>query len=134
MVSDGIPVQLPVGAEDFTGAVPLEERAELLAHAAFFIGLASGLSWLAWAVHCPVVLIGGFSAVWCEFPTKYRVFNRMACHGCYNDARWYWPEMPCHLGDKDPARRFECQRTITPRMVWSAITRLIEDRSKERAQ
>jgi DNA-binding transcriptional MerR regulator len=40
---------IPYGAEDFTGDIPLQERVDLLRHASFFIGLASGLSWLAWA-------------------------------------------------------------------------------------
>ncbi|MEJ0003708.1 MAG: hypothetical protein WDN30_09295 [Pararobbsia sp.] len=38
------------------------ERARWLKHAAFFVGLSSGLSWLAWAAGTPVVLISGFYA------------------------------------------------------------------------
>ena len=40
---------IPHGAEDETGDRPLVERARWLKHADFFVGLASGLSWLAWA-------------------------------------------------------------------------------------
>ena len=40
---------IPHGAEDETGDRPLAERARWLRHADFFIGLSSGLSWLAWA-------------------------------------------------------------------------------------
>ena len=57
--ADGFSAQIPAGAEDFTGEHPIEERAELLAHADFFIGLSSGLSWLAYFVGCPVVIICG---------------------------------------------------------------------------
>lgn len=39
----------------------------LLHHASFFIGLSSGLSWLAWATHIPVVLISGFTLPVSEF-------------------------------------------------------------------
>ena len=35
------------------------ERARWLKHADFFIGLSSGLAWLAWAVGAPVVMISG---------------------------------------------------------------------------
>ena len=38
---------IPYGAEDFTGRRPLQERIDLLYHADFFIGLSSGLSWVA---------------------------------------------------------------------------------------
>jgi len=56
---------LPNGAEDETGARPLEERARWLKHAEFFVGLSSGLSWLAWVVQRrsdrgrPRLLMGG---------------------------------------------------------------------------
>ena len=52
---------MPEGCEDFTGDRPLQERVSLLLHADFFIGLGSGLSWLAWAAGTPVVMISGFS-------------------------------------------------------------------------
>jgi autotransporter strand-loop-strand O-heptosyltransferase len=42
---------------------------DLLRHASFFIGLGSGLSWLAWASGIPVVLISGFSLPNSEFYT-----------------------------------------------------------------
>ena len=48
---------IPYGAEDDTGDKPLAERVRLLKHAAFFIGLSSGLAWLAWAAGTPVVMI-----------------------------------------------------------------------------
>ena len=42
---------IPHGCEDFTG-LSLSEAARHLRHAAFFVGLSSGLSWLAWAAGC----------------------------------------------------------------------------------
>ena len=44
---------IPHGAEDETGDRPLAERARWLRHAEFFVGLSSGLSWLAWAAGAP---------------------------------------------------------------------------------
>ncbi|MCQ2361681.1 MAG: hypothetical protein MJ048_01440 [Acidaminococcaceae bacterium] len=38
---------LAEGLEDFTGYKPLQERVDLLYYADFFIGISSGLSWLA---------------------------------------------------------------------------------------
>ena len=63
---------IPHGVEDETGDRPLLERARWLKHAEFFVGLSSGLSWLAWAMDVPVVLISGFTAATNEFATPYR--------------------------------------------------------------
>jgi autotransporter strand-loop-strand O-heptosyltransferase len=41
--------RIPAEAADETGDRPLQERARWLKHTDFFIGLSSGLSWLAWA-------------------------------------------------------------------------------------
>ncbi|MEB3037479.1 glycosyltransferase family 9 protein, partial [Capnocytophaga ochracea] len=53
---------IPHGVEDETGNRPLSERARWLRHADFFVGLSSGLSWLAWAMGTPVVMISGFTS------------------------------------------------------------------------
>ena len=128
---DGIKVVMPEGAEDFTGELPLSERIELLAYADFFIGLGSGLAWLAYAVGCPVVMICGFSASWYEFFTPYRVYNDMKCHGCYNDARIpYNIIMKCPRHQGTP-RAFECSSGATSKQVLQTIVRLIDDLDKK---
>ncbi|MBQ3726173.1 MAG: autotransporter strand-loop-strand O-heptosyltransferase [Selenomonadaceae bacterium] len=124
---DGYTVRKPDGAEDFTGNLPLMERANMLYHAKFFVGLASGLSWLADAVDCPVVMICGFSQGWCEFYTPYRVANRKVCNGCYNDPNVFYLFNKCPY-HKDTPRELECQKKISPRMVINAIDRLIADK------
>ena len=129
----GYVLEMPEGAEDFTGDVALLERADMLHHAECFIGLPSGLSWLAYTADCPVVMIGGFSLYWHEFPTPYRVYNRLACNGCYNDPRVTWQENLCPRQVKGSDKIFECSKTITPRMVIAAIDRLLDDKSAGRA-
>ncbi len=121
---------LPHGAEDFTGDRPLTERAAMLRHADFFVGLSSGLSWLAWAAGTPVVLVSGFTLPLCEFPTPYRVHNTHVCHGCWDATDvnfdhhdYFW--CPRHKGTE---RQFECTRAITGRQVINAIERLRRDR------
>ncbi|WP_321946278.1 autotransporter strand-loop-strand O-heptosyltransferase [Paraburkholderia sp. J10-1] len=126
----GLPGELnvmPEGAEDFTGARALTERASLLAHADFFVGLGSGLSWLAWAVGVPVVLISGFSHPKAEFHTPWRVINFHACNSCYNDTRYESDDTdfgwcPRHAGD---AFRYQCTKAITPAHVIGVVDRLI---------
>lgn len=120
---------IPYGAEDFTGNQPLTERVNLLYHAEFFIGLSSGLSWLAWAVGKPVVLISGFTLPFNEFYTPYRLINYHVCNGCWNDATiefvhsdFAW--CPRH---KDTDQQYECSRFITPESVNHAIDRLLKN-------
>lgn len=126
--SDGITIRKPDGAEDFTGNEPLLERANMLHHAECFIGLSSGLAWLANAVACPVVMICGFSQGWHEFHTPYRVANRLVCNGCVNDLRVDFKKSLCprHGGT---SRTLECQRKIYPRQVLDALERLLADKN-----
>jgi len=117
---------IPNGVEDETGDRPLQERARWLKHAKFFVGLSSGLSWLAWAVGTPVVMISGFSHPTNEFETPYRVINYHACNSCWNDVRvrfdhkdFLW--CPRH---KDTPRQFECTRLITVDHVKATLQRI----------
>lgn len=119
----GITAKMPAGAEDFTGNIPLAERADMLAYADFFIGLGSGLSWLAWMAGCPVIMIAGFSAVWYEFPEVYRVMNPRVCNGCFNDDTVHFLQKICPRHEKGSPRYLECQRQISPVMVKKAIDR-----------
>ncbi|MDD4914113.1 MAG: autotransporter strand-loop-strand O-heptosyltransferase [Methylococcales bacterium] len=117
---------IPYGAEDQTGDRPLLERARWLKHADFFIGLGSGLSWLAWAMDSPVVLISGFSHPTTEFDTPYRVINYHACNSCWNDVRLRFDHKdflwcPRH---KNTPRQFECTRLITAEAVKAVIKRI----------
>jgi autotransporter strand-loop-strand O-heptosyltransferase len=117
---------IPHGVEDETGDKPLVERARWLKHAAFFVGLSSGLSWLAWAAGTPVVMISGFTHPVNEFATPYRVINYHACNSCWNDPKhrfdhhdFLW--CPRHAGT---SRQFECTRLITAEQVKAAIRRI----------
>jgi autotransporter strand-loop-strand O-heptosyltransferase len=114
---------IPYGAEDDTGDKPLAERARLLKHAAFFIGLSSGLSWLAWATGTPVVLISGFTHPTNEFQTPYRVINYHACNSCWNDpgARFDHKDFLWCPRHKGTSRQFECTRLITTTQVKQVI-------------
>jgi autotransporter strand-loop-strand O-heptosyltransferase len=117
-------MEVPNGAEDMTGDIPLEKRLSLLHHADSYIGGSSGLSWLAWCAGCPVVMISGFTEDWNEFHTPYRVRLRMSCSGCWNDVRHEFDHksmMWCPRHMDDEARRFECTRLITSALVIDKI-------------
>ncbi len=128
--------QIPNGAEDFTGDIPLQERVNLLAHADFFIGLSSGLAWVAWCCKIPVVMISGFTHPTNEFDTPYRIINYHTCHSCWNDMRvdfdhfdFLW--CPRH---KNTERQFECSRLISVDHVINTIKKIPAFKEKEHKQ
>ena len=107
----------------------LESTINYIQHAEFFIGLSSGLTWLAHALNKKVVMISNFTEDWHEIPLHYpdykRITNKSVCHGCFNRVGieyefdfndWYW--CPKH---KDTPRQFECHTSITPDMVIEQI-------------
>lgn len=115
--------QMPAGAEDNTGDKPLVERARYLKHAEFFVGLSSGLSWLAWAMETPVVMISGLTHPLNEFENPYRVVNYHVCNSCWNDPKQSFNRddflsCPKH---QNTTRQFECTRLITIEQVKAAI-------------
>ena len=117
---------IPWGVEDDTGNKPLQERIDLLKDCDFFIGLSSGVSWLAWCAKCPVVMISGFTNPFNEFYTPYRVINTIFCHGCWNDETcdfdhydYMW--CPKHKGTE---QAYQCSKNITPEQVLNAIARI----------
>jgi autotransporter strand-loop-strand O-heptosyltransferase len=118
--------QIPNGAEDETGDRPLTERVRWLKHADFFIGLSSGLSWLAWAAGTPVVMISGFSHPLNEFGTPYRIINFHTCNSCWNDPhqRFDHKDFLWCPRQKDTARQFECTRLITVEHVTATLQRI----------
>jgi autotransporter strand-loop-strand O-heptosyltransferase len=119
---------IPNGAEDFTGDLPLQERIDLIKDAEMFIGLSSGLSWLAWCCRVPVVLISGFTSEDNEFYTPCRVINHHVCHSCWNDMRCDFDHFdflwcPRH---KNTEKHFECSKFITGKMVIDKINQAIK--------
>jgi autotransporter strand-loop-strand O-heptosyltransferase len=115
--------RIPKGAIDKTGEFFLATRIDQICGAEFFIGLGSGLSWLAWACGVPVVLVSGFSKAFAEFYTPYRVINENVCNGCWND-----PSLAFDKGDWNWCPRnkdFECTKQITPEDVIKHINKII---------
>jgi autotransporter strand-loop-strand O-heptosyltransferase len=120
---------IPYGSEDFTGDLPLQDRIDLIYYADFFIGLTSGLSWLAWGTGKPVIMITGYTAPGTEFYTPYRVQHFHVCNSCCNDTRVEhkygdFGSCPHHKGTD---QEFECTRFISPEFVEATIDRVIKD-------
>lgn len=99
-----------------------KEILKVLQESHLFIGISSGLSWLAWASGIPVVLVSGFTDVYLEpFEDIIRIINKDVCNGCWHDHKfdpsdWYW--CPIHKGTD---KQFECSREIYGQNVISSI-------------
>jgi len=106
----------------------LDEVISWLYNCEFYLGLSSGISWLAWSLKKNVVLISGFTKSFTEFNTPYRVINENVCNGCWNDTNfnfdagdWKWcPKL------KNTSQWFECSKYITFEMVKSKIDKILE--------
>jgi autotransporter strand-loop-strand O-heptosyltransferase len=116
---------MPENCIDKTGSLSIHERIDQINNCDFFIGLSSGLSWLAWACKKPVIMISGFTDSWNEFYSPYRVINKNVCNSCWNDpsikfnsGNWLW----CPR-DKN----FECSKEITFEQVKEKIDQCIKD-------
>lgn len=113
---------------------PLDETIDYIYHSEFFIGLSSGLSWVAHALGKPVVMISNFTEDWTEFDINVedyiRITNKSVCHGCWNKKDWSqdssysdWEFCPEHKGTP---RQFECHYSITPEYVYNKIKHLLK--------
>lgn len=127
--------KIPSGAINETGNFPLEYRMEQIKNASFFIGLSSGLSWIAFAMKKKAIVISGCTEETNEFNSGcYRVINKNVCHGCLNDDTiedtcrkldemgWLW----CPRN-----KNFECTKEISFEMVKEKIDQCIQDIKSE---
>jgi len=107
----------------------IENTMNVIHHSDFFIGLSSGLSWLAWALDKHVVMISNFTEPDHEFTTNCtRITNLSVCNGCWNSPIYKFDKgnfnwCPVHEGT---SRQFECHTSITPEMVIKQIQHLIK--------
>ena len=121
--SGDIPAYTPIpsASKNKTG-FPLRTVASYINKSLFFMGLSGGLSWLAWALNQPVVMVVGPISERYHFKNPYIVQNKNVCHACWDNHDmkaddWYWcPE------NKD----FECTRLITPEMVIEKINLILK--------
>jgi len=105
----------------------IENTMRVIDESIFFIGLSSGLSWLAWALDKEVIMISNFTEANHEFQC-HRPVNTSVCHGCWNDPQYTfdkgdWDWCPVHKGTD---RQFECQKSVTPNMVIEEIKKLLK--------
>lgn len=102
----------------------LENTMNYIYHSDFYIGLSSGLSWLAWALRKRVYMISNFTNKEHEFNINtIRITDETICNGCWHDLKfrfdksnWMW--CPRH---EDTPRHFECHKLITSDKLINSI-------------
>jgi len=104
----------------------------VLFNAEIFVGLASGLSWLNWALGKKTVMISGFSEEGHEFTKNLIRVTKNVCIKCWNDpvlsfdpGDWDW--CPVYKGTE---RQHICQKSITPLDVFLSLP--IQDNSSHK--
>ena len=107
----------------------LEEVINYIEHSEFYIGLSSGMAWVAHALGKPVAMIANFTEDWNEFDLNeedyIRITNKNVCHGCWHTKNINlgdWDNCPEH---QDTDRQFECHTSITPKQVFDKIKKWI---------
>jgi autotransporter strand-loop-strand O-heptosyltransferase len=100
----------------------IENTMNVIHHSKIFIGLSSGLSWLAWALNKKVVMISNFTDADHEFECI-RIDNTNVCHGCWNKPEFRfdpgdWDWCPEHKGTD---RQWECHKKIDASQVVFAL-------------
>jgi autotransporter strand-loop-strand O-heptosyltransferase len=102
----------------------LESTMNHIYHSEFYIGLSSGLSWLAWSLRKKVYMISNFTNKEHEFNINtIRIVNESVCNSCWHDLKfrfdksnWMW----CPRQEDTP-RHFECHKKITSEQVINTI-------------
>jgi autotransporter strand-loop-strand O-heptosyltransferase len=105
----------------------LEEVMSVINGAQLHIGIGSGLSWIAWALKTPIMLISSFSRPWCEFQTNCsRIYIDSPTSGYFNThkmdpSNWNWYPFKEIKSMED---WYEIE-TITPDLVIQEIDRIL---------
>ena len=104
------------------GDFSLNDRIWYLKHCEFFIGVSSGLAWLAWGCGKKVVMISGVTLPSNEFITDcVRIYNENACYGCWNRPEHADKFVVFNTKLCPENKNWECSRKISPKMVLEKI-------------
>jgi len=107
---------------------PLDEVMSIINGAEFHIGISSGLSWIAWALSIPTILISSFTHPdHCEFKSNtIRIYNDTPPSGYFSSHRmdvsnWNWYPFQ-KIESMEDWYKIE---TITPDLVIEGINRIL---------
>jgi autotransporter strand-loop-strand O-heptosyltransferase len=127
---------MPQNVINKTG-LPLNKVANIINNCDFFIGLDSGLSWLAWALNKKVIQILGMTGKSIAFKNQYGIVNENVCNTCFSDKNVGIFSDSSPFNDflmcpkyKNTPRIFECTKYITPEMVIQKIDEILNEKTR----
>ncbi len=113
--------------KDCTGN-DLKTVCNLIYSSGVYIGVSSGLAWLAWCLGVPVIMLSGHTHSYFEFSDNCVRIGppNDVCRGCYNNnmLEVKWEDMWCP-SHKNTYRQHECTYSIEPNLVIDAIKNTI---------
>lgn len=115
----------PVGIKHI-GNLDLSGTMKIIQESDFFIGISSGLSWLAWACDIPTIIISGFTDKDMEpHDNVWRVINEDVCNSCmaklsFDPSDWNW----CPI-NKNTENQFICSKSISSKLVIDEIKKIM---------
>ncbi len=119
----------PYNVDYFAGDKSFDEIINIIANCDFFIGLSSGLSWLAWALNKKIIRINSSVSTKFEFFTPYSVQNLNVCNSCFNNIKY---KFDIHNWSWCPENKeFECSKEIKFDIVKEKIDNCIFDIKNE---
>jgi autotransporter strand-loop-strand O-heptosyltransferase len=121
---------MPNNAINKTG-LSLDDTISIINNCDFFIGLDSGLSWIAWALNKKVIQILGLTGKAIAFKNEYAIINENVCNSCFSDKSIKEFDVDVPFEDfllcpkfKNTKRIFECTKQITPNMIIDKINQI----------
>ena len=110
-----------------TGA-DLKTVCNLIYSSNVYIGVSSGLAWLAWCLGVPVIMLSGHTHSYFEFVENCVRIGPPdgICRGCYNNnsLKVNWEDVWCPH-HKNTYRQHECTYTIEPNEVIKSLKTII---------
>jgi len=109
----------PRNVLDKTGDNSIKLRIRQILNSKMFIGISSGLSWLAWALNVPTIMISGVTKSFNEPDSMIKIHNSDVCNGCFNNTNYNfdkgnWKWCPDN-------QNFICSKLISPEDVIKKI-------------
>jgi autotransporter strand-loop-strand O-heptosyltransferase len=115
--------ELPKNAVKKIG-MPFNDVINYIQHCEFYIGISSGLSWVAQGLGKPTVIISNVTSKNNEFIDEktLRIYDESVCHGCihthkFDPSDWLW----CPLFRNDSSKIHLCTKSISPEKVMENI-------------
>ncbi len=110
----------------------LKTVCDLIYSSQVYIGVSSGLAWLAWCLGVPVIMLSGHTHPYFEFTENCIRIGppEGICRGCYNNnlLEVKWEDMWCPH-HKNTYRQHECTYSIEPSLVINAIKTVFSGKS-----